>query len=306
MQYYRTIERTFEVGAQPELRVANRSGELTIVGEDRADIALSVQIAVEADSQRDGEARLDQVTIPMDASGDAVEIGPPEYEESVHSGVILFGIKFGIHGLRGTRVDMRLRVPRSCAVQAMNRSGPLRLANVQRGVRLESRSGRLEVTDVTGDLSVDSRSGSTEVRNVNGKVTIDSRSGKVELEGVTGDVRIQARSGVAMVRSVRGSVTLSTRSGKMQLEDIGGAIEATGHSGMFEYRGRVNQSISVELQSGAVRLGVTSDSSFYMDAETRVGSIRSELPVNYLKEPEPGAPTVRVRTHAGSIRIVTA
>jgi hypothetical protein len=306
VQYYRTIERTFEAGERPSLRIANRAGELTVIGEDRADIALKVQVAVEAVGPAEGEARLDQVAIPMSESSGRVEIGPPEHEEPELAGMRVFGIKIGIHGLRGTRIDMQVRVPRDCSVEVSHRSGPLRVVGVRRGVRAESRSGRTEIQDIVEDVFLESRSGASEISKVRGRLYVDSRAGKVEVEDIEGDVKVVGRSGMVSVRQVRGNVSVATRAGRIQLEDVQGAVEAQGHSGTFEYRGRIEHPMTIELHSGAVRLGVTAASSFYLDAETHAGSIRSELPVDYVKPPEPGAPTVRVRTHAASIRVVPA
>ncbi len=75
-------------------------------------------------------------------------------------------------------------------------------------------------------------------------------------------------------------------------------------SGSVEFRGRVAQPISMEVTAGSVRLAVSRDSGFFLDAESRAGSVRSELPVGYLERPPKDAPTVRVRTQSGTIRVV--
>ncbi len=307
MQYYRTIERTFPPEDSKRLRISNRSGEMTVLGEDREDIALTVQLAVDADGEREGERRLDAIAIPLAHAGGGVEVGPPEFEDR-RSTVTVLGLKIGSLNLggAGTRVNMVARVPRSCVVTAEQRSGPLRVSGLHAGLRAESRAGHSEVAEMSGDIVLETRSGTTEVRKVDGDLTVEARSGRLEVESVTGETRLRSRSGNVLVRDIGGLLSVESRSGRVQMEDVRGPVEVRAHSGAVEFRGRIQHPVDIEVHSGLVKLAVTRDSQFFMDAETHVGSIRSELPVDYLDEPPAEAPVVRVRTHAGAVRIVTA
>jgi len=307
MQYYRTLERTFTTNPGARLRITNRSGELTVVGEDRTDITLTVQFSVDAENQREGEARLEAIQLPIGATDDFVEIGPPEFDDRrANSSVLGMVISKMGFSLGGTRVNMIVRVPRDCAVTAEQRSGPLRISGLRRGVRAISRSGHCEVSDIEGPVGLESRSGTTEIRQVRGELVVEGRSGRIEIERVHGDATIANRSGNVIVRELEGAVRLAGRAGRVQLTDIAGPVDVQAHSGGVELRGRIQWPVSIELHSGHVKLAVTRDSMFFMDAETNHGSIRSELPVDYLDQPPGDAPTVRVRTHAGTVRVVAA
>jgi hypothetical protein len=303
MQYYRTVEHTFEVDQGAELQVENRRGEILVTAEERDDIAFIGQLIVNADSERDGEERLDAIQLPITSSRSRVSIGPPSYDE--RTALSIFGISLQVPR-SGTRVDMQLRVPKHVRVRSMSRSGVSRINGLGGPLFVGSRSGRVELRDIEGDVTVDGRSGGIEVREVRGDVEIDNRSGKIEVEGVDGEVKVRTRSGTTSVQRVTGAVDVQSRSGRLRLEDIDGSVEARNYSGSVEYRGGIKSPMNIELASGSVRLAVPRDAAFWMDAETRAGSIRSELPVDYLKEPEADAPTVRVRTLSGSIRVVAA
>ncbi len=307
MQYYRTIEETFPAAESGRLRISNRSGELTVLGEDREDIALAVQLSVDADNEREGNRALDAIRIPMTAAGGSVEVGPPDFEDR-RSTVVVLGVRIGgLHlGGVGTRVNMVARVPRGCVVVAEQRSGPLRVSGLSAGLRAESRAGHSEVAEVTGDVVLESRSGTTEVRKVVGDLNVESRSGRLEVESVTGQTVLRSRSGNVFIRDVGGGLSVESRSGRVQMEDVRGPVQVRAHAGAVEFRGRVQRPVDIEVHSGHVKLAVTRDSHFFMDAETNVGSIRSELPVDYLERPPEDAPVVRVRTHAGAVRIVAA
>lgn len=307
MQYYRNIERTFPAQDSQRLRISNRSGELTIIGEDRQDITLAVQVSVDADSAREGDRLLDSLQIPITAAGGGVEVGPPEFEER-RGAVVVLGLRIGSLSLggSGTRLNMVARVPRTCAVTAEQRSGPLRVSGLRAGLRAESRNGPSEVAEVAGDVTLETRSGTTEVRRVEGDVSVEARSGRLEVESVTGHTRVRSRSGNVVIRDVGGELDVESRSGRVQMDDVRGPVLVRAHSGAVEFRGRIQHPVDIEVHSGLVKLAVTRDSRFFMDAETHVGSIRSELPVDYLERPPEDAPVVRVRTHAGAVRIVTA
>lgn len=302
MQYYRTLDRTFPTRPGSRLRIANRSGELTVIGEDREDISIAIQLSVDAENQREGDARIDAIHIPIAETDGDVEIGPPEYDES-GGGVVLLGIRIGI-GRGAPSINMVARVPRSCAVEAEQRSGPLRISGLGSGLRAESRAGQSQVSDVQGDVVFESRSGTTEIRKIEGDLEVGSRSGRLEIEDVQGHLTLRSRSGSVIVRDVTGELTLDGRSGRIQLEDVRGPVHVRSRAGSVELRGRIQWPVDIEIQSGSVKLAVTRDSAFFMDAETQHGSIRSELPVDYLDRPPAEAPTVRVRTQSGAVRVV--
>jgi DUF4097 and DUF4098 domain-containing protein YvlB len=303
MQYYRTIDHSFEVDPSPELRVENRRGEIVVVAEDRDDITFTAQMVVNADSEQEGEQRLDAIQLPISATRAHVQIGPPAYDE--HSALSIFGISIQVPRT-STRIDMQLRVPKATRVKTRARAGLTRVTGADGDLDVGSRSGRIELRELGGDVQVGHRSGGIEIRETNGRVRIDGRSGKIEIEGVEGDVEVKNRSGSTSIQRVRGDVTIASRSGRIRLEDIEGRIRVRTGSASVGYRGAVAGPIDIELGSGSVRLAVTRDSAFWMDAETRAGSIRSELPVDYLKEPTDDAHTVRVRAGSGSIRVITA
>ncbi|MEX2373889.1 MAG: DUF4097 family beta strand repeat-containing protein, partial [Dehalococcoidia bacterium] len=136
---------------------------------------------------------------------------------------------------------------------------------------------------------------------------VESRSGRLEVEGVSGKTTVRSRSGSVVISDIDGPLVVESRAGRIQIEDARGAMRIRSHAGAVEVRGRVVQPIDIELHSGHVKLAVTRDSAFFMDAETHVGSVRSELPVNYLDgPPSDDAPVVRVRTHTGAVRVVAA
>jgi len=327
MQYLRRIERTLAAGATADLRVANSRGDLVVIGEDRADVTLVAQIAVEARDEASGRERLDAVEIPVAAEGEHLVVGPPAYPESdehahrfargFHDDGESFpfgGLRFGGTGIiaavrrividSDVRVDMELRVPRRCAVNADLRAGTLRVSGVHAGVTARSRSGRCEIADIGGDVTLETHSGHATVHAIRGGVKVESRSGRIDISEVDGDLDVDVRSGRFDGRGVGGRARVRGQSGMVRLENARGPVEISAESGAVEVRGPVVAPITIDVRAGSARIAVPADARFYLDAESRLGSVRSDLPVGEDERPPADALTVRVRTEMGSIRIV--
>ncbi len=303
MEYTRTFERTFSAGAEPSLRIANRRGELVIRAEDRDDIVFTGLLLVDAASAEEAEERLAAVELPMEQHGESVEIGPPEYSEG--ETVRIFGFAIPTQW-RGPRLDMAVSVPRKCRVHAEHRTGLTRIDGVHAEVRIVARSGRIQLSGIEGPLDVEGRTGKVEVRSVRGRVRVSTRTGRVEVEDVTGNTTLSTRTGATTARAVSGALSCASRTGSIRAVDCDGPFDLSARTGAVEYRGRVAHEGSIDVRTGRITLAVTRDSSFFIDAESRRGSVRSELSVDDMREPQEGAPTVRLRTEVGSIRIIPA
>lgn len=279
MEYTRTIERSIDAGAAQMVRIANRRGSLTVRGADREDIGFVATLRVKAGSEQEAEELFDEVELPISEREGTVEIGPPEFgdEEGWWGG-----------GRRRPTLDMELAIPRACSVHATNRAGSIGVEGVRAAVEAKNRAGAVRVRDIEGAVTAETRAGEVQIRSVRGAVAAETRAGGIKIEEVTGDV------------------TLQTRAGGIRLKDIDGAVQAGSRAGEVWYRGRIRHEVEISVRAGAIQLGVTPDSSFFLDAESGLGSVESELDVDGTQEPEADAPTVRLRTGVGSIRIGSA
>jgi hypothetical protein len=62
--------------------------------------------------------------------------------------------------------------------------------------------------------------------------------------------------------------------------------------------------MDMEAHAGSITLAVDPEFPFFLDAETHVGSVRSDLPPRRNGSgPAAGGPRVKLRSHAGSIRL---
>lgn len=279
----------------------NRAGDLVIVGEERDDVLITAQITVDAENERDGRARLAVVRLPIAGSKDALVIGPPELPRDEPPLVHVLR-HLGIN--KGTQIAIRIAVPMDVMVRAVQRAGSVRVSGIRAAAEVEVYAGAAQVSDMGGHVRVATRLGSATLADIRGDVMVDSRAGRVQAERVGGALRVTARRGTVIARDVAGAVDVDARGGKVVLEDIRGAARVRTRAGSVEWRGKISAPVDLESRAGGLRLAVTPDSAFWVDAEAHAGSVRSELPVDYLRKPDATAPTVRLRAHAGAIRIV--
>lgn len=299
MQVQRTIE---EHAATPKrLVVEHRAGDLVIVGEDRADVLITAQITVEAETEREGQVRLATVRLPVSGSKDTLTVGPPELPRDEPPLVQVLR-HLGIN--RGTRFTIQIAVPLGVAVRAVQRAGGIRVSGLRAATEVEVYAGAAQVSDVSGPVRVVTRLGSATLADIRGDASVDSRAGRVQAERVEGALLVNARRGSVIVRAVSGAVDIDARGGKVVVEDVRGAARVRTRAGSIDWRGKISAAVDLESRAGGLRLAVTPDSAFWVDAEAHAGSVRSELPVDYLRKPDAHAPTVRLRAHAGAIRIV--
>jgi DUF4097 and DUF4098 domain-containing protein YvlB len=265
MEFLRTLTRDFEVGDKAELAIDNRAGMVTARSEDTKRVRVEIVARLWAESEDEADDQMELVARGVRQESKRVIIRAPALPQS--SLFMLFG--------RGSRIEYQVTAPRSSTGTVL------------------SRSGRVEIENLAGPLSVEARSGRVAVRQIRGDTRIVSRSGSVQAASI--GVRVSDCAGSAIVVS---------RSGSVQIEDVGGSIKIESHSGSVRYEGAVRGDFDINVRSGSMRLSVDSDSSFFLDAESAHGAVRSDMPLRRGgAAARAGGPTVRVRTRSGSIHI---
>jgi DUF4097 and DUF4098 domain-containing protein YvlB len=195
-------------------------------------------------------------------------------------------------GLRFWRkVDVRLsvRAPEganvSCATSSADVRGRGRLGSLE----AEAASGDIEFDELGGDAAAKAASGDVKLGSVVGAAVVNTASGDVELGRVGGETVIKTASGDVGLDDAGSHVVVATASGDQRIA----AVTA----------GRVD----LKSASGDIEVGIREGSTLWVDARSRSGEVRSELPVSDLP-PEGDAPHVELRANSmsGDITVVRA
>jgi len=297
MEYIRTFTREFEVGRSALLDVENRSGTVTVRGDDTTRVRIEVVARLWAEDDAEAEEQVNLIERGIQQHGERISIRAP---------TLLRTAPFFFFG-RGPRIDYQVTVPRESSGEIASRSGRVEVTEVVGPLTIDARSGRVAVSRIDADVAITSRSGSVEAEEIGGSLAIESRSGGVKVRRCEGNVTIRSRSGSTQVEEVGGSLDVGSRSGSLALADVGGALCVKSRSGSLRYRGAVRGPFDIEVMSGSILLAVDPDSNFFLDAQSASGAVRSDLPLRRAPAgggaPGPGL-RVRIRALSGSIRIV--
>ena len=301
MEHLRTITREFETGEKAVLHLESRSGSVIVEGRagDRIIVEATLRIWTDLSSEADDAASL--VARNMEQDAHRVIVRAPSLRTDEGRGL------FTLVGMKSSRIDYHIRVPLLTAVRVLSRSGAVQIMHTEGLVHTEAMSGKVGIEDVKGDVTAVSRSGALTIERVTGNLTVDARSGKVRIKGVSGTLAVEARSGGIEIEDVGGDVRLLSRAGAVSIANARARLYARTRAGSTRYRGRVAGDFDIEAHAGSITLAVDPDYPFFIDAESHVGSVRSDLPPRRNgATPSEGGPRVRLRTHAGSIRITRA
>lgn len=183
------FDRTLTLDGATTLSVDALVGDVSVVGEDREDVALH---GVKQASSVGVD--LSKLRLEVRRDGDRLDVrGSYDGEEPLFGGT--------------PTMDLSLRVPRSVALE-----------------RVETTIGGVDVRDVVGDVTVESGTGDVSLRDVDGTVAARSSTGDVSLRRVravgdvsasTGDLdlRVPAIDGDARFESSTGDVVAALSPG---------------------------------------------------------------------------------------------
>lgn len=296
MEHTRTITREFDTGDNAVLHIEARSGAVLVESHAAARVHVEAVVHVWSDLAADADEAASLVERGMEQDAHRVIVRAPSLPQT--EGWSVWG------GKRGSRVDYTVRVPVRTAVRVLSKSGRVHIARTEGRVHLESGSGRCSIEDVAGDVTVIARSGSLTIERVRGDVTAEARSGRIEVRGVTGKASIQSRSGATEIHEIGGDVDISAHTGSVTIDGAHGQVRARAHTGAIRYRGKVEDDIDMKAQTGLIHLAVDPAQPFFVDAESEIGSVRSDLPPRRGDASANGSgPKVRLRTHTGAIRL---
>ncbi len=307
-------ETTEALGADiDELRLDNVA-TVTLVGEDRLDLALDLTVV--STGFDEAEARtLAEATVPrIDLSGRVATLSIDYPEGGRQTATLVVHVPSRLRArIRGARRDSRV-------------SGVA-------AVELEATRGDLTVEHVEGAIDGDHVGGALRV-NEAGSVSLTARSCDIELAGIAGDTRLDLTGGTARVTRLGGHLEITGRSVEIEADEVGGTarfdlrggevtLVGVGHEVRFD--GRATD-LTLALAGPAPVTAITSDGTirftapptggFTLDATATGGSLRvSGLDVPIAREGETqraagdvagGGPTVALRATGGTIDVRAA
>jgi DUF4097 and DUF4098 domain-containing protein YvlB len=201
-------------------------------------------------------------------------------------------------------IDVLIQLPTDSDVRGEAGVGDYRTEGVLGAVALKTdfgavrigETGTLNVRTGLGEITVDGASGSAEVHSGSGEIRIGAVDGTADVSTGNGKVRVGVVTGPATVKVSNGSVSVDRA-----LSDIT-AASANGEVRIGEV---VRGKVSATSKNGSVEVGVREGSAAWLDLNTELGRVYSELTSSDAPEADEQVDKVEVRasTTLGNVTV---
>lgn len=246
---------TFKVGAEAALDLTGIAGDVRVTGGGGNEIRVEATKRVRHRNPEDAKRLLNELRVEMNNFNGRVEVRS------------IYPRRTSGERNISARVDYVIAVPAGASVAIRAISGDVIVSSVRGEVRAET---------VSGDVSVDNSPNLAMAKTVSGDVVARDSGGPTTL--VLGTVSGTVIASGLKARALEaGSVSGDVRLSGMQIE----RVEAKSVSGNIEFDGPLVKAGRYEFisHSGNVRIVISGNTGFELDADTFSGSVRSDVPV---------------------------
>lgn len=213
-------------------------------------------------------------------------------------------IRVGFQGFRNGELNANyvIEVPPDTEVHTINGSGNVSVAGIAGPLTVVTGSGDVTANKIEGDFHATAGSGDIRGNGIKGEAEIRAGSGEVELGNVSGEVRVTTGSGDITLDAPGNTVSIRNGSGDIRVNGASNDLRIRTGSGDVTVGGSPSPGAYWELHSasGDVTLNVPSTAAFRFYATTRMGDIRSALPLTI---EERGRHELRAVVGQGSARV---
>jgi hypothetical protein len=204
--------------AVTELRVNSRSGELTIIGENRTDIEAELRTQSNGFDEQEAQRLVKETKLQFEGTGSRV-------------------VASIFYPREGTQRVLRLtmKVPARLQVTVEASGGPVAVSEVA-GVELSSTRGEARVRKITGKITGSHRGGELHVADC-ASVRLTTMGTDVQIERVGGETSMNVRSGELRGSDLAGPIDIDSQGAEITLDKI---QKATGVLRVNAVSGSVN------------------------------------------------------------------
>jgi DUF4097 and DUF4098 domain-containing protein YvlB len=267
-----TVSRSVRVGAQGELDLQNMSGSVTVTRGSGNDLKIEAVKKARASTDEAAREMLQLVKIDIVERAGRVEVRTryPHFEHE--------------RPRRGEHRNISVSVAYNITAPAGTR------------MRINSMSGHISVSDITGELTLEAMSGHVTIERAARVLAAKTMSGNVSLTDAKSDAILNTGSmsgNVTLKQVTARQITAEVVSGTIWLTDVDcERITASTTSGNVVFEGKLAKAGRYKLgaHSGNVKIALSGDTGFELDASSFGGNVRSELT---LKNAEQGGADFR-------------
>src|SRR5438105_1892453 len=177
--------------ATEELRLALRAMELSVVGEERGDLAFDLQVTSSGFDEAEAKRWAEATVLKIDRAGPAIVVGLKYPQEARQTAKLTIKLPSRMR-VRMEPSGNRLEIANVAAFEAANTSGTATIKNIAGAVTINHRGGQLTI-DRAGSLRLTTRGTDAKIQHITGTVTVQTIGGDLAVSDITGPVEIEAR-----------------------------------------------------------------------------------------------------------------
>lgn len=292
-----------------ELRLT-LSGDVTITGEDRADVAAELKVISDGFDEAEARKLAADTALKVERFADSVVVA----------------WKFPDPGRQVPRLT--LRVPSRLRIQLEGRGsaaisgvGSVTLARTIGTIKIENVPGLVKGDPRGGSLTIDGANaidlalvgGETALRNVRADVRLNVRGGQVRLDRANARATMTGNDARIRVDSVAGEVRAEVVEGDLELNDVGAPVDIDARDTAVTLGWLRPSAAKVQVRDGSLDLTLPKDAASYsLDVRATRGELRVPDTLQKTTEGEDAAvrktaganaPSIFVRGVASTITI---
>ena len=247
--------RSVKAGDGTVLDLSHLAGAVRVTGGNGSEIKIDATKRVRSRDAEEAKQLLETLRIDVNTFNNRVEVRTIYPRRTIRGSSI------------SANVDYVIEVPAAIAVMLKSVSGDLTVSNVRGEVRIEAVSGNVNISNTPNVAIAKTVSGDVTARDIGTQTAL-------VLSTVSGSV---VGTGLKVRSLEAGSVSGGVRLTGSQIE----RLEASSVSGNIEFDAPLTKGGRYEFtsHSGDVRILLSGNTGFELDADTFSGSVRSDVPV---------------------------
>ena len=285
------LETHLEIEAPPETvaDVRNEHGRVDLAGLANADVVTSFDgVAIDKIAgplqleSRHGDVRVSGIGAGLTLSSrygnvEVEDVAGPAKLDVEHGdlvarriGAAQVGLQFGGLTAEGVRGDLVVRGAHA-EIRASDVAGRAEVETSFAGIHVARVGGEVRATAKNGDITAEDVAGGLYAETTHAGVTLDRVDGPVQATADHGNVEGRGLAKGGRLRSTAGEVSLDGFAGPVEVEVERG-------SARLSPRAALAAAVTASATHGEVHLDVPDGSRFDLDAESRRGELRTDVP----------------------------
>lgn len=254
-------------------------GDLRVAARDRTDTLVEVR---PSDPSHEPDVRAaEQTRVEMTSDGLLVK-GPKQ------RGLALFG--------KPGSVDVSIGLPAGSRLRADAGVATLRCTGQLAGCQVRLGAGGIDV-EHTGPAILHTGAGGISAGVVSGSAEITTGTGRVWVGEIDGPAVVRNSNGETRIGTVTGSLQVRNSNGGISVDRAGADVTAKSANGSLRVGCLSRGMTSLKTSAGEIEVGIAAGTAALVDAQTRLGRVRSSL--DAADSPQPSDETAQVHAHTG-------